>query len=443
MCWRVSGGGVVSGDTLAAALIERASGPSGGRVAVFQRRLGVWEPMSWAALCEMAERIGNGLLAKGVRTGDVVAIIAKNSVEFVAAEYAVVGIGATALLISPDYSPATTAALLKANNASLAITGDEEQYDKCVDAPESPATVVVVETRGLRDLEVAGRPDRSTRSTLAQLIDDAGATSSWRSSVASVSATSLALLVTSIDGTDVAVSSLTHADLLAAGQSALDTMAIGATSRLLAQRSLAELEEQVLSVGASLLCGSSVAIGEGGPLAGSELVQVAPTHLHIASESLAGIHADASRRVRETKGIKRLALGGRLPVGAPTSAGRAPLPVSPSRLIGLATSAAVFIYLLVSPSMNDWIRIIVSLAIAAVGGLLFLRTPAAVHAAIKRRYGLDTCRAVIGDAGSVAPGSAEFLAGLGLPLVAPVRATLNSVGAVPSSLLAERLGAAQ
>lgn len=431
----------MSGETLAAALIERASGPSGKHVAVFQRRLGVWVPISWVALCEMAERIGNGLLAKGVHGGDVVAIIADNSVEFLAAQYGIVGAGATALLVPSDYSPATTAALLRANNVTLAIAGDEEQYDKCVDAPEPPATVVVIETRGLRDLELAGRPDRSTRSTLAQLIDDAGATSSWRSSSASVPATARALLVTLIDGTDVAVSSVTHADLLAAGRSALDTMVIVATSRLLAQRSLAELEEQVLSVGASLLCGCSVATGEGGPLAASELVQVAPTHLHVASTWLRGVHADASQRVLGTRGLKRLALGGRLPAGSPVSNTKAPSPLPPSRLIGLITLAVVFVFLIVSTSMNDWIRIIISLAIVSVGGVLYLRTPAAVHAAIKRRYGLDSCRTVIADVSRLAPGSVEFLAGLGIPVVPPVLAPVHPAGRVPSSVLAERLGA--
>ena len=431
----------MSSPTLAAALIERASGPSGGHVAVFQRRLGVWEPISWSALRAMAERIGNGLLAKGVHSGDVVAIIAENSVEFLAAQYAIVGVGATALLISTEYSPSTTAALLKACNVTLAIAGDQEQYDKCVEAPAPPATVIVIETRGLRDLEVAGRPDRSTRSTLAQLIDDSGAASSWNASATSVPATACALLVTSIDGTDVAVSAVTHASLLAAGQSSLDTMTITASSRLLAQRSLAELDEQVLSVGASLLCGCSVAIGEGGPLAASELVQVAPTHLHVASGPLAGIHADASRRVRETKGLKRLALGGRLPARALSVSGRAASPLPSSRIIGLATAAAVFVYLVVSPSMNDWIRIVISLAIAAAGGLLYLRTPAAVHAAIKRRYGLGSCRAAIGNASTLAPGSAEFLAGLGLSLAAPVVASVEAVGGIPSSVLAERQGA--
>ena len=431
----------MSGSTVVAALIERAAGPSGGHLAVYQRRLGVWEPISWTALCEMAERIGNGLIARGVHAGDVVAIVAENSVEFLAAQYAIVGVGATAMLISPDYSPATTAALLRANNVSIAIAGDEEQYDKCVDAPEPPATVVVIETRGLRGLEVAGRSDRLTRSTLAQLIDDAGATSSWRSSVASIPAIARALLVTSIDGTDVVVSSVTHADLLAAGQSALDTMAISANSRLLAQRSLAELDEQVVSVGPSLLCGCSIAIGEGGPLAGSELVQVAPTHLHVAPTWLAGLQADASRRVAETKGLKRFALGGRLPAGSPSMPGRAPSPLPPSRLIGLVTLAAVFIFLIVSPSMNDWIRIVIGVAIAAVGGLLYLRTPVAVHAAIKRRYGLGTCRVVIGDAAALAPGSVEFIAGLGIAVVPSVFAAIQPVGRVPSSVLAERLGA--
>ncbi len=435
----------MNASTLAGALLERAEGPTGGRLAVSQSRLGVWEPISWVALAVMAERIGNGLLSKGVHSGDVVAVIADNSVEYLAAQYAIAGIGATALLVPADYSPATTAALLRASNVVLAIAGDQEQFDKCVEAPE-PMTVVVIETRGVRELEVAGRPDRATRATLAQLIDDAGANASWRTSVATVPTDAFALRVATIDGTNVVVSSVTHADLLAAGRSSLDAMTIRATSRLLAQRPLSELEEQVLSVGASVLSGCSVAIGEGGPLAGAELAQVAPTHLRAATASLGGIHADATRRLGETKGLKRLAVGGRLPSGPAVAAGLgrlSRLPISLSRLIGVLTSIAVFVFLLVSTNMNDWIRIVASLAIAAAGGFVFMRTPTAVQSAVKRRYGLNSCEAVIGDSAAFSSGSVEFLSGLGLPVVQPFLPRLISSGAVASSLLVGRLGSSQ
>jgi non-ribosomal peptide synthetase component F len=429
--------------SVAAALLERADGSNGGKVAVFQSRLGVWEQVSWVALAGMAERIGNAILAKGVKPDDVVAIIADNSVEFLAVQYGVVGAGAAAFLIPPDYSPETTAALLAAHHVVLAIAGDEEQFDKCIGASQPPPTVIAIETRGLRELEIAGRPDRGTRSTLTQAIDDAGAVSSWRSSVGEVSPTSRALLVTSIVDTDVVISSLTHMALLAAGQSSLDTLTITANSRLLAQRSLAELDEQVLSVAASLLCGCPVAIGEGGPLGGAELAQVAPTHLHVAPNWLGGLHADASQRVSETKGLKRFALGGRVPTGSPSSVLHSRSGPPASRLIGLGTFVAVFLFLLVSPSMNDWIRIVLSAVIAAVGGVLYLRTPAAVHGAIKCRYGLGSCSAVIGEAAKLAPGSAEFLAGLGIALVGSVGASTHPAGRVASSVLAERQRATQ
>ncbi len=430
--------GIVS--TLAASLLERAGGSGGSSVAVFQSRLGVWEPVSWSALASMAERIGNGLIAKGVQTGDVVAIIAADSIEFLAVEYAILGIGATALLIPTDFSPETTAALLGAHHANLAIAGDQEQFDKCVDASTPPATIVVIETRGLRALEMAGRPDRSSRATLSQLIDDAGAASSWRGGVAAVRADAPAVLITSIDGTNVTVSSISHAEMLSAGGSAVETMAITPVARLLAQRGFAEPAEQVLSVGATLVSGCSLAIGEGGPLASSELAQVAPTHLHVSPQWLGGIHADASRRLGETKGLKRLALGGGLPSPA-SGAGAAKL--SPSRLIGLATTAAVFLFLLVSPSMNDWIRLIISFAIAIVGGLVYLRTPGATRSAIRRRYGLGTCRAVIGNAAHFSAGSVEFVDGLGVRVVAPVTPTAVKVGSISSAVLAGRLEAAK
>lgn len=443
MCWSVSGDTVMSENSLAALLVDRASGASGGHVAVYQSRLGVWVPFSWKELCAMAERIGNGLLAKGVKSGDVVAIISDNSVEFIASEYAIVGIGATAMLISTDYSPLTASALMHAHDVRVAIVGDQEQFDKCVDGSEPIANVVVVETRGLRELEVAGRADRATRSTLTQLIDDAGAASSWRAGVAGQRETSAALLVTSIDGSDVVVSSVTHGDLLTASRASVGALSIVSSSRLLAQHPLSESAEQVISVGTSLVSGCALSIGEGGPLASSELVQVAPTHLHAAPSWLSAIHADASRRVGATGGLKRLALGGQLPTAVSGGQNSTPAILSTSRIIGLATTVAVLAFLLVSTSMNDWIRIVISAVIAAVGGLVFLRTPAAVRGSIRRRYGLNACRVVVGDAANLVPGSEGFLAAIGVDLVPPTVPAGDPVGRVPSSVLAQRLGASR
>ena len=431
---------VMSTDTLSSLLLARAAGVGGARVAVYQRRLGVWEPTSWAELAAAAERIGNGLAAKGVVAGDVVALIGDDSVELLAAEHGVIGLGAVALLVPPDYSPVTTAALLLEHRAKAAITADQEQFDKCVDAPTPPDIVVVIDTRGLRGLEMAGRSDRASRATLAQLIDDAGAVSSWRASAESRAMNDRTLLVASASGPDVVVHAVTNGALCAAGSSAAQALRIDARSRLLLQRSLAELDDQVVHVAAPAAVGAAITIGEGGLLASAEIAQVAPSHLRSSPKWLGTVTADASRRATETRGIKRLALRGALPSADPSAtASHVPL-LAPGRIVGLMTGLVGLAFLLLTTSMNDWLRLLLCTLIAAVGGLVYMRTPNAVSGAIRRRYGLGRCGTVIAGAEELSADGRRLLGGLGIAVAAPSNVEATVVGRIPSSILHARQG---
>ena len=430
----------MSSGTLSSLLLDRADGVDGARIAAYQRRLGVWEPTTWAELAATAERIGNGLLAKGVVAGDVVALIGDDGVEMLAAEHAIVGLGAVALLVPPDYSPATIGALLSEHGVKAAITGDQEQFDKCVDAPNPPVVVVVVDTRGLRALEVAGRTDRMSRATMVQLIDDAGAVSSWRASAGSRGVDERAILVASVSGTDVVVHAVTHGALAAAGSSAAAALRIVAGSRLLVQRSLSELDDQVVHVAAPAAAGAAVTFGEGGSLAGNEISQVAPSHLRASPPWLGGVVADAQRRATTTKGIKRFALRGVLPSAEPSGTASVVPAVAPGRIVGLLTGVAALVFLLLSTAMNDWLRLLFVAVIAAFGGIVYMRTPAAVTGAIRRRYGLGRCTTVIARPDEFSPEGRRLLGGLGIAVTAPTAIETTTLGRIPSSILAARQG---
>ena len=303
----------MSANTLSGLLLERCA-TTPNAVAVRQRRLGIWTPITWAGLRDDAARIGNGLAAKGVKAGDVVALVGDDCLELLAAEHAVLGLGAVALVLAPDYSPETTAALVHEQGANVVIVGDQEQYDKFVyGTTPSPTVVIVVATRGLRELEMAGRVDRSTRSTLRQLIDDAGTEASWLTLAAARSPGDVAVRLGAIVGTDVVVTESTHAELIVAASAASTSLHLQPNSTILAQRSLSEADEQVLSVGAAVLTGATVVFGEGGVLGASEVAQVAPTHFRPSGRWLAGIAADARKRNDETTGIKKFVLGKGLP----------------------------------------------------------------------------------------------------------------------------------
>jgi AMP-binding enzyme len=433
---------ITANATLSSLLLERASATPKAS-AIRQRRLGVWLDISWAGMASQAASIGNGLIARGVKSGDVVLIMADNVAEIVAAEYAVVGLGAIALLLPPDYSPDTVAALVTSQRVRLAIVGDQEQFDKI--ATGSVPNVVVMATRGLRHLEVAGRDDHDALCTLAQLEHDGNASTDWTTRAAQVTPQSPALRTTRIDGTDVVVEELNHTSLINAAAAAVTALGLGAHSDSLAQRSLAEADEQLLSVAVPALTGAQVAIGEGGVLGSAEVVQVQPSFMRPSPAWLAGIASDVDRQVSRTRGVKKLLLGSKFsgPVAitdlarSSNSSRRIPA-LAATRVIGLLTAGAVLEFLLLSVHVNDWIRLIVCFAIAILGGLAVAALPSSLPVPVRRRYGLSRLRGVVGQPDHFSDGARSLLGRLGVPFVSASVPAGTEVGRVASAVLSGR-----
>lgn len=90
--------------------------------------------LSYAELERRATRIARGLVASGVRTGDVVAVSAAPSVELVATVLSVLEAGAAYLLIDPELAPATRDHMVADSGAVTVLDPDARGAD-----PGAPA----------------------------------------------------------------------------------------------------------------------------------------------------------------------------------------------------------------------------------------------------------------------------------------------------------------
>jgi hypothetical protein len=271
------------------------------------------------------------------------------------------------------------------------------------------------------------------------LVDDAGAVSNWSAAGSARSSSEVAVLVTSIAGSDVAVHALTHAELVGAATTAATDLDVSSSSDLLLQRFLADPEEQLLSVALPAVTGAVVSIGEGGVLGSSEAAQVQPTHVLPSRTWLAGITADVARRSTSTSGLKRLLLGRGLVATDPPSTVVPPSRFATTRVVGVLTAVVAFVFLLVSPLMNDWLRLVIVGLIVTVGGVVVARVPGGLAAPIRRRYGLGRTRAVIAQRGDLDPSVLGLLGSLGVSVVGPNLPSGTAVGRVPSEVLNRRL----
>ncbi|MDQ3335477.1 MAG: AMP-binding protein [Myxococcota bacterium] len=127
----------------------------GDRVALREKRLGVWREITWRGYYEHVRAAAAMLAELGVRPGDHVAILSDNRVEWLYADLAAQALGARSVGIYQTNPAADVAYILQDSGSSVLFCEDQEQVDKAVAiAAETPSVkhVVVFDPRGTSHL---------------------------------------------------------------------------------------------------------------------------------------------------------------------------------------------------------------------------------------------------------------------------------------------------
>ena len=119
---------------------------------------GSWREVSWAAADDRIREYANGFLARGIRKGDAVAILAQTSLDWVLVDFALAQIGAVVIPIYASSSPLDVAYLLGHSDAVAIVCEDAEQRAKVDElAAEVPALREILTFQGLDELAAVGR----------------------------------------------------------------------------------------------------------------------------------------------------------------------------------------------------------------------------------------------------------------------------------------------
>jgi long-chain acyl-CoA synthetase len=142
-----------------------------------------WLPVSWREAAERVDALARGLLARGVRHGDRVAVLSRTRLEWILLDWALMSIGAVVVGLYPTSSAKECAYILEHCEAVLAFAEDEEQTHKLVSIRGSlPTLREVIPFDRLEKLESEGRltrhlqPDPVEEDDLATLIYTSGTT---------------------------------------------------------------------------------------------------------------------------------------------------------------------------------------------------------------------------------------------------------------------------
>jgi long-chain acyl-CoA synthetase len=142
-----------------------------------------WRPVSWDEAAERIDDLAHGLLARGVRKGDRVAVLSRTRLEWILLDWALMSIGAVVVGLYPTSTAKECEYILGHCEAVLAFAEDEDQTRKLVSVRGTlPALREIVPFDRLPKLEAEGRlaknlqPEPVEEDDLATLIYTSGTT---------------------------------------------------------------------------------------------------------------------------------------------------------------------------------------------------------------------------------------------------------------------------
>ena len=123
----------VHGQDTLPKLFRQVVAQRGDKVAQREKDLGIWRPISWREYGEKAKHVGLGLVALGLRHGDVVSIIADNCPEWLFTDMGVLSVGGVTNGIYTTDSPSQVEYIVNDSGTRFFFAENEEQLDKILE----------------------------------------------------------------------------------------------------------------------------------------------------------------------------------------------------------------------------------------------------------------------------------------------------------------------
>ncbi len=282
------------------------------RVAIRQKRYGIWSPLTWRQLERRARHVGLGLRALGLSPGGHVGVLAENRVEWVLSQLGSGLIGAVTVGVYPT-SPASEVAYVLAHaDAEVVICEDQEQSDKILASrAELPRLrrVVVMEAKGLADTRAAAPGlviGFDELEALGASADAAAGEAVVASALAGQGCDDTALLIYTSGSTGKPKGAMiSYGNVQAMARGTADRLGLTPATSHLSYLPLCHVAEQMLTVFVPLYLGSRVDFGESIRTVQEDLREVAPTMFLGVPRIWEKLHAAISIKLQESGPIRR------------------------------------------------------------------------------------------------------------------------------------------
>ena len=290
-------------------LLARNAREMADRCAMRAKEYGIWREWTWAGVLAETRAIAAGLAALGVGRGATIAIIGDNRPPLYWSICSAQMLGAVPVPIFQEANAAEMGFIIDHADIDLAIAEDQEQVDKLLAVRARhgrPRTIVYKDGRGLTDTAGSGliSLDALRQRGAAQAVALDTAIAAGRGGDLSV------LLYTSgTTGRPKGVM-LSHANVIAAAQSAISFDGLTATDEVLAYLPMAWVGDYLCSYAQSLVAGYCVSCPESGATLLADLREIGPTYFIAPPRIFETLLSDVTSRMASAGRLKRLLYDG-------------------------------------------------------------------------------------------------------------------------------------
>ena len=278
------------------------------RVALREKRLGVWREISWAEYLRHVAAAGRMLVELGVSDADQIAILSDNCPEWIYADLGAQAIGAQSAGIYQTNPPADVAYVLSHSRSRVLFCEDQEQVDKAVAVRAQTPTVekiVVFDPRGTRGYD----DDRlMTWSAFLErglaLVDGEP---NWFESQLKLRDPNAASMIVYTSGTtgEPKGALISSYNALATAKVNAELLGVGRDDTTLSYLPLCHVAEKIFSLFMPLTARSVVHFGESIDTVRDDLREVSPTVFLGVPRIWEKIHASVTLKMKDASWLKR------------------------------------------------------------------------------------------------------------------------------------------
>ena len=252
-----------------------------GQTAYREKEFGIWQSWTWREAGEEMRALAMGMMARGLKAGDHVAIVGRNRPHFYWAMVATQAAGAVPVPVYQDSVAEEMAYVLEHCSARMIIAEDQEQVDKILEVQDrlkGLKLVVYVDPRGMRkydharlltyrDIQDEGRRKAGK---LAPRLDRSVAAGSGKGTCAM-------LYTSGTTGRPKGVV-LSHSNVISASRASSEFDSLRATDSVLAYLPMAWVGDFIFSIGQASWCGFCVSCPESSDTMQHDLREIGPTY---------------------------------------------------------------------------------------------------------------------------------------------------------------------